>query len=213
VKCVLAILTLLLGQFSLVPTASAQTPQSKQTCQAACGAGSQPVLRECLARCTAGQPISREHPFGVAPVATPAQSTSGTPAHTPPQGAAEPPPPQVTFGAVYISKPPTGFGLAVGESDRLSAHRTAESACRATGTNCILAEDFVLPCAAVVEGVRRSPSALFMTSDPRTFLVRALTHGTASNPADAERIATEACRMQERGGLTCRVVFARCGPR
>jgi len=215
VKLLVAMLGFLLGQLSLQPVALAQAPPSNPACEVACGSQSQTGQRECLALCLARQPSSREQPFGVAPPPSTmgAQSPSGTPSPTPPQGANDPLPPPMTFGAVYIAKPPLGYGVAVGERDRLSAHRAAESACRASGASCVMAEDFVLPCAAVVEGVRRSPAALFMTSDPRTYLVRALTHGTASNPADAERIAMEACRMHERGGLTCRIVAARCGPR
>ncbi len=109
--------------------------------------------------------------------------------------------------------PNMGYGMVVGKPDRLSAHRVAEMACRSSGANCMMAQDFTLPCAAVAEGVRRAPGAFFMTSDPKTYRIRAITFAVASNPADAEREARNACTQRERGALTCRIVQAQCGPR
>lgn len=115
------------------------------------------------------------------------------------------------FGAVYLAIPPNmGYGMSIGHSDRLNAHRLAEAACRASGANCIMAEDVHAPCAAVAEGVRRAPGAFFMTSDPKTYLVRAITFRSGGNRADAERDALEVCRLRERGALTCRIVQAQC---
>ena len=65
----------------------------------------------------------------------------------------------------------------------------------------------------MAEGVRRAPGAFFMTSDPKTYIVRAITFHSASNRADAERDALEVCRRREGGALTCRIVQAQCGPR
>ncbi|UPY36774.1 DUF4189 domain-containing protein [Sediminicoccus sp. KRV36] len=127
---------------------------------------------------------------------------------------ADPPEAPPIHGAVYLATPPNmGFGMVVGQRDRLTAHRVAEGACRNAGANCTLAQDFALPCAAVAEGVRRAPGAFFMTSDPKTYRVRAITYAVASNPADAERQAREACTLRERGALTCRIIQAQCAPR
>lgn len=105
------------------------------------------------------------------------------------------------------------YGMAVGQRDRLTAHRLAEGACRASGASCAMAEDLREPCAAVAEGVRRAPGAFFMTSDPKTYVVRAITFRSAGNRADAEREALDVCRQRERGALTCRIVQAQCAPR
>ena len=121
------------------------------------------------------------------------------------------PPPH---GAIYrAALPNVSFGVSVGQTDRLSAHRQAEAACRAAGAACTMVQDFTLPCAAIAEGVVRTPGALFMTSDRSTYRIRAITHGVASNPADAGRLALDACRPLDRGALTCRVVTTQCGPR
>jgi len=226
-KPALGLLILMLAQFGHPAAVLAQAPPASQACRVVCGAGptaSQPGLHQCLVQCMAGQPISRERPAVVAPAwpsgLPPDGATTAAPAALA-QGATSAPPNIASqrpgasldgFGAVYLANPPMGYGLAVGQRDRISAHRVAESACRASGARCVLAADFVLPCATVVEGVRRSPAALFMTSDPRTYLVHSLTHGVAGNPADAERTALDACRQRERGALTCRVVAALCGP-
>ena len=141
-----------------------------------------------------------------------AQCTGGQHDLTPPaMGEGEP---QVTHGSIYLATPPNmSFGLVVGQRDRLSAHRMAEASCRRAGASCVMVQDFTLPCAAIVEGVRRVTGALFMTNDPTTYQVRAITHGVASNPSDAGRKALDTCRERERGALTCRIVRAECGPR
>lgn len=117
----------------------------------------------------------------------------------------------MSFGAVYLAVPPNmAYGMSVGQRDRLTAHRLAETACRATGANCVMAEDLREPCAAVAEGVRRAPGAFFMTSDPKTYVVRTMASRSAGNRADAEREALDVCRQRERGALTCRIVQAQC---
>jgi hypothetical protein len=132
-------------------------------------------------------------------------------ARTPPPAAQRP---GATYGAFYVGIPPSmSYGISVAQRDRSQAHRLAETACRGRGGNCSLQIEFNDICVAVVEGVRRAPSAFFMTSDPRTYVVRAITLGNAGNPADAERMARDACALRERGGLTCRIVHAECGAR
>lgn len=142
---------------------------------------------------------------------------------TPPPGAAQaagrapapaPQRPGATYGAFYIGIPPAmSYGVSVAQRDRTQAHRIAETACRGRGGTCSLQVEFNDICVAVMEGVRRAPSAFFMTSDPRTYVVRAITLGNAGNPADAERMARDACTLRERGALTCRIVHAECGAR
>ncbi|WP_371819081.1 DUF4189 domain-containing protein [Roseococcus sp. SDR] len=120
----------------------------------------------------------------------------------------------MTYGAFYIGIPPAmTYGVSVGQRDRTQAHRMAETTCRGRGGSCSLQVEFNDSCVAVMEGVRRAPSAFFMTSDPRTYVVRAITLGNAGNPADAERMARDACALRERGALTCRIVHAECGAR
>jgi hypothetical protein len=221
------LLVLLAGLIAL--PAFAQQPS--QACRVACRvsqANPSPDQRQCLAQCAAGQPITRDAPGQARPSGTqavspgqaapppPPRSTAGTPPAQPAaRGAAAAPPPgrsaPASYGAVYLAVPPNmGYGMSIGQRDRLTAHRMAETACRASGANCVMAEDLREPCAAVAEGVRRAPGAFFMTSDPKTYVVRAITYRTAGNRADAEREALEVCRQRERGALTCRIVQAQC---
>ena len=152
-------------------------------------------------------PPQQQRGRGAAP--PPGSAQAASPAVPSPQ-----PRPGALYGAFYIGIPPSmSYGIAVAQRDRSQAHRLAEIACRGRGGNCSLQTEFSEICVAVMEGVRRAPSAFFMTSDPRTYIVRAVTLGNASNPADAERSARDACMARERGALTCRIVHAECGAR
>lgn len=213
----------------------------RMACRVGPGAAS-PEQRQCLGQCMAGQPISRDGPGQARPSGaqeatppsvarlpqpTPQQrqqqqhsqqrSRSAPPPAAGAQAASLAPPPQrpgATYGAFYIGIPPsTSYGVSVAQRDRTQAHRMAEISCRGRGGNCALQTEFSDVCVAVMEGVRRSPSAFFMTSDPSTYIVRAVTLGNANNPADAERNARDACTLRERGRLTCRIVHAECGAR
>lgn len=220
---------------ALPVAAQSQSPQSQSqasnACRMACRIGQaapSPDQRQCLSQCMAGQPITRDAPGQ----ARAAGAQTGSPGATqqqqgrnaiPPAGAqaagragAAPRPggPAQSFGAFYLGTPPgMSYGVSVGQRDRNQAHRLAESSCRGRGGSCRVQTEFNDACVAVMEGVRRAPSALFMTSDPRTYVVRAITLGHASNPADAERMARNACGLRERGALTCRIVHAECGAR
>jgi hypothetical protein len=215
------LLVLLAGLIAM--PAAAQQPS--QVCRVACRVGQatpSPEQRQCLAQCATGQPITRESPGQARPSGAQAVSPGQTP--PPPRSAAGTPPPgnraaaapavrpsQSSYGAVYLAIPPNmAYGMAVGQRDRLAAHRLAETACRAAGANCVMAEDLREACAAVAEGVRRAPGAFFMTSDPKTYVVRAITFRSGGNRADAEREALDVCRQRERGALTCRIVQAQC---
>lgn len=197
----------LLGLLFALPAAA--QPQPSDTCRVACRIGQgapSPDQQQCLAQCIAGQ-------------ARPSDSQVVNPATTPRPPQQEAPParptaPPAIHGAFYLGTLPSmSYGVAVAQADRFLAHRVAESSCRGRSANCALQKEFSDTCVTVVEGVRRAPSALFITSDPRTYVVRAISLGTAENPADAERMARDDCALRERGGLSCRIVHAECGPR
>jgi len=180
-------------------TGSKAWAQHSEICGRLCASLVSADRHQCVVECIGGQQLD------AAPPATRQGGAAAT------GRAGEPP---VTHGSIYLATPPNmSFGLVVGQRDRLTANRMAEASCRRAGASCVLAQDFTLPCAAIVEGVRRVTGALFMTNDPTTYDVRAITHGVANNPADAGRAALDTCRQRERGGLTCRIVFAECGHR
>lgn len=118
----------------------------------------------------------------------------------------------VTYGAFSLARPPSfRFGVAVGQRDRLAAQEAAEASCRSSPRGCSRIVEFTDSCIAVTEGIRRL--GLFITSDPRTYEVRGIDYGTASNPADAQRLAMRDCQSRERGALNCRIVQTACGAR
>nr|WP_314074450.1 DUF4189 domain-containing protein [uncultured Roseococcus sp.] len=132
------------------------------------------------------------------------------PSHSRPLPDAAPPP--VRYGAFSLARPPSfRFGVAVGHRDPRAAREAAEAGCRSVPRGCTQIVEFTEACVAVAEGVRRV--ALIMTSDPRTYEVRAIEIGTASNPADAQRAALRECASLERGALHCRLLQVSCGPR
>jgi hypothetical protein len=121
-------------------------------------------------------------------------------------------PQQVRYGAFSLARPPSfRFGVAVGQRDRHAAQEAAEAACRSSPRGCSQIIEFTDNCISITEGVKRI--ALVMTSDPRTYELRGIDYGTASNPADAQHAAMQQCQSRERGALTCRVVQSVCGPR
>ncbi|MDB5380309.1 MAG: hypothetical protein JWR00_4755 [Rubritepida sp.] len=116
------------------------------------------------------------------------------------------------YGAFSLARPPSfRYGIAVGQRDRRAAQDAAEAGCRSTPRGCSQIIEFSDTCIAITEGVKRV--ALIMTSDPRTYEVRGIDYGTASNPADAQQAAMRECQARERGALHCRVVQSACGPR
>ncbi len=125
---------------------------------------------------------------------------------------ADPAPAPIRHGAFSLARPPSfRFGVAVGHRNREAAREAAEAGCRSAARGCSQIVEFTDACVAVAEGVRRV--ALVMTRDPRTFEVRGIDHGTASNPADAQRAALRECAARERGVLHCRLLQVSCGPR
>lgn len=125
---------------------------------------------------------------------------------------AAPGPQPVRYGAFSLARPPSfRYGVAVGQRDRRAAQEAAEASCRSTPRGCSQIIEFTDSCIAIAEGIKRI--ALVITSDPRTYEVRGIDYGTASNPADAQQAAMRECAARERGALTCRVVQSVCGPR
>lgn len=128
------------------------------------------------------------------------------------QPLATPAPQPQRYGAFSLARAPSfRYGVAVGQRDRRSAQEVAEDSCRSTPRGCSQIVEFTDACIAVTEGVKRI--ALVITSDPRTYELRGIDYGTASNPADAQQAAMRECQARERGALTCRVVQSVCGPR
>lgn len=115
-------------------------------------------------------------------------------------------------GVIFAARTPaSGYGLVVGQRDRLAAHRQAEEACRQNGPGCRAILEFTQACGAVAQGVRRAESALFITSDPRTFVVTSTSAGAGATRAQAEADAMADCRSTN-PSASCRVVAASCGP-
>lgn len=147
-----------------------------------------------------GTPI---HPAGAERVAQPVAFS---------QPLAAPAPQPLRYGAFSLARPPSfRYGIAVGQRDRRAAQEAAEAACRSSPRGCSQIIEFTDACIAITEGIKRV--ALIVTSDPRTYEVRGIDYGTASNPADAQQAAMRECRARERGQLTCRVVQSVCSPR
>jgi len=122
-------------------------------------------------------------------------------------------PPRPSFGAIYVTPAPGAVaGLSVGQTDRLAAHRLAESACLTLRSGaCRLMSEFTARCGAVVEAFRRSPGSLFMTSDRSTQQVLTLAQGSGPTQADAESNAMADCSRRE-PSAQCRVSLSACGP-
>ncbi|TCH97393.1 DUF4189 domain-containing protein [Roseococcus sp. SYP-B2431] len=125
---------------------------------------------------------------------------------------ATPAPSAVRYGAFSLARPPSfRYGVAVGQRERRAAQEAAEASCRSSPRGCSRIVEFTDACIAVTEGIKRV--ALFITSDPRTYEVRGIDYGTASNPADAQQAAMRDCQARERGALNCRVVQTLCAGR
>lgn len=196
-------------------------------------ASSATQLQACTVRCSAAASFAQIHHPGarqpqgrgapVRPAATPARggalprltsapvALAATPVAA--QPAAQPAAAGALHGVIFAARTPSsGYGLVVGQRDRLAAHRQAEEACRQAGAGCRAILEFTQACGAVAQGVRRAESALFITSDPRTFVVTATSAGAGLTRAQAEAEAVADCRMMN-PSASCRVVASNCGPR
>ena len=123
------------------------------------------------------------------------------------------PAPARTHGAIYGARTPSpAFGMVVGDADRLSAHRGAERACTAGGPGCRLIAEFSDACGAAAQGIKRSQWALFITSDPNSYVVTSLSAGSGATQQAAERQAVADCRSRD-PQANCRIVASACTPR
>ncbi|MBU8542827.1 MULTISPECIES: DUF4189 domain-containing protein [Roseomonadaceae] len=95
-------------------------------------------------------------------------------------------------------------------ADRVSAHRQAQQRCG--GQACRLLGESAQACGAAVQGVRRSQWALFITSDPASYVVTSVSVGFGATQPEAERVAMAECRSRGQG-LHCRVIAASCASR
>lgn len=116
-------------------------------------------------------------------------------------------------GVVFAARSPSaGYGLVVGERDRLAAFRHAEALCTQAGPGCRIVAEFTAACGAVAQGVKRHRSALIMTSHASTFLVMSTSAGSGETREAAERDALAECRARD-GNSTCRIAAVQCrGP-
>lgn len=197
----------------MVYTASARTHSSSRV-----ESQRSSMARSCLADCVqrTGQ-IGRPAPVRACQIRCSAAAdfvaeTRGRNAR-PTAGAALPALPAAPngYGVVYAANSPSSsFGMVVGNADRLSAYRLAEQRCAASGPGCRMIGEFTSVCGAVAQGIQRSRFALFMTSDPSTYVITSTSQGSADDRAGAESDAMAECGSKDRLG-TCRIVAARCG--
>jgi hypothetical protein len=115
-----------------------------------------------------------------------------------------------THGVIFAARSPSGgYGLVVGERDRLAAFRQAEARCTEAGPGCRVVAEFTAACGAVAQGVRRHRSAFIMTSDASTFDVLSTSAGTGETREAAERDALAECRGRD-SQATCRIAAVQC---
>jgi hypothetical protein len=120
---------------------------------------------------------------------------------------------RASHAVLYAGRAPSGaFGLAVGSGDRLGAHRDAERACATGGQGCRVVAEFNAACGAAAQGIKRSQWALFITSDPASYVVTSISGGSGATQAQAEGGALAECRSRD-PGATCRIVASACGSR
>lgn len=118
-----------------------------------------------------------------------------------------------THGVIYAARTPSAaFGMVVGETDRLAAHRAAERTCTASGQGCRVIAEFNDACGAAAQGYKRSQWALFITADPNSYVVTSLSGGSGATREQAERQAVADCRSRD-PQANCRVVASACTPR
>ncbi|NGM22944.1 DUF4189 domain-containing protein [Roseomonas stagni] len=127
-----------------------------------------------------------------------------------PVAIARPARPAATHGVIYGARTPSAaFGMVVGEADRLAAHRSAERACTTAGPGCRVLAEFTEACGAVAQGYKRSQWALFISSDPNSYVITSLSAGAGPRQDQAERQALAECRSRD-PQANCRVVAAAC---
>lgn len=175
-------------------------PSAAQACQVRCGAGLSFNRQEGRSVAVVSgrgvQVAAQRAPVAAAPAAPVVQAAS-----------------RQTYGVIYAARSPSaGFGMVVGERDRLVAFRSAEQRCTQGGPGCRVVAEFTAACGAVAQGIRRSQWAIVMTSDASTFNVTSTNAGSGATREAAEAEAMAECRSRDPHS-TCRVVAAQCGAR
>jgi len=118
-----------------------------------------------------------------------------------------------SVGVIYTGRAPSAsFGISVGGTDRMNAHMMAERACSARGQGCRVVAEFTAACGAVAHGILRSQHALFITSDPNSYVVTSASAGAGATQQAAEQQAMAECRSKD-PRATCRITAATCGSR
>lgn len=208
--------------------ATRQSQANEAACRSQCLAearqpgGNATTYQACMIRCQAGQRFgatNRATGTGRPTTAPPAQRAPGAAGLAAGAaggaalgaGAAYAAAPR-GYGAIYGTPAPAAVaGMAVGQGDRLAAHRLAEGACmRQNRGNCRLIAEFTARCGAVAEVFRRSPGALFMTDDPASRQIIALAQGSGGSQAEAESAARADCARRE-PTAQCRITLSACG--
>ncbi|NKC33961.1 hypothetical protein [Falsiroseomonas selenitidurans] len=177
---------------------AAARPQAAQACTIRCAASADFAARQRAGEAAArGQGVALRNRAGA--VIQPRMAALARPASAPRP---------VAVSVVYAAPAPSGaHGLVTAVADRSLAHSQAQQRCG--GQACRLLGEAAAACGAAVQGVRRSPWALVITSDPSSYVVASVSAGFGASRAEAERAAMAECRARGQG-LHCRVIAASC---
>jgi hypothetical protein len=197
---------------------SAATQQDQAAmCRATClatastqlGRAAVDPVQACAVRCGAAQAyLAEQNRRGTAEATGRGRVASLAPV---PVGISAPAAGRASHGVLYAGRAPSAaFGMAVGSADRLAAHR--ERACAAGGQGCRVVAEFNAACGAAAQGIKRGPYALFVTSDPASYVITSLSGGSGATQAQAEGQALAECRSRD-PGASCRIVASACGTR
>ena len=176
------------------------------------------AVHACSIRCAAGAAFQQQQshrgtaeatgrgrpaaPLAQAVTPTAPTRAGASPAHTPNQQG---------IGVVYVGRPGSGaFGISVGKTDRIAAHRDASVQCNASGHGCRVVSEFTAACGAVAQGVVPSQGTLFVTSDPSSYVTTSASAGSAATREAAGRDALVQCRTRD-PRANCRVAAITCG--
>jgi hypothetical protein len=182
------------------------TQQALAACTVRCAAAASFVAQqnrsgtaEATGRGRTAAPLAAPQP--AAPVARPVSMNTAAPANAARQ----------SVGVIYTGRAPSAsFGISVGGTDRMNAHMMAERACSARGQGCRVVAEFTAACGAVAHGILRSQHALFITSDPNSYVVTSASAGAGATQQAAEQQAMAECRSKD-PRATCRITAATCG--
>lgn len=228
-------LAALVGFAATPALASAPSPRGTQAtaaqmCRTTCAteAASRPGLpgrdaaAACTARCAATTAyLAQQNRRGTAEAS--GQGRTSRPAPAPTVTPAVPAgPTRIGFGTpapatrqpvtvIYAGRSPSPrYGMSVGLTDRNAAHHTAQQACG--DGNCRVIAEVAGSCGAVAQGIKRSQWALFITSDPASYVVTTTGAGGGATQQEAERQSVMDCRSRD-PRATCRIAASTCGAR